>query len=232
MNTIKYGETSLIAKIYTEQFGLQSYIINGVRTARSKNKASNLQPLCLLDLVVYHKENKDLQRISELKNDFIFRSIPFDVAKGSISLFIIEMLGRCVVEEDSNPEEFEFIYQSVKYLDQSVESVSNFHLSFMIHLTGYLGFQLQLGSEKNTQYFDLMEGQFCNEQPDHNYSLDGRLPKLLLDLLSCPLSRSHEIVMSGADRRGLLNGLITYYRLHLEQFGKLKSPEVLQEILG
>ncbi|MFT3936946.1 MAG: recombination protein O N-terminal domain-containing protein [Chitinophagaceae bacterium] len=51
LRTVKYGETSVIASIYTELFGLQSYLVNGVRTSSKKGpgKASLFQPGSILD---------------------------------------------------------------------------------------------------------------------------------------------------------------------------------------
>lgn len=82
-----YAESSLIVQIYTEQFGLQSYIVNGAKKPRAKIHQSMLQPLYLLDMVVYHKAGGSVQRISELKNAPVLQSIPYDVIKSSIALF-------------------------------------------------------------------------------------------------------------------------------------------------
>ena len=46
LHCIKYSETSVIAKIYTEKLGMQSYMVKGVRAAKSKSKAAMLQPAC------------------------------------------------------------------------------------------------------------------------------------------------------------------------------------------
>ena len=77
LSYIKYKETSIIVRIFTEAFGMQSYIVNSVRSAKSRGKMALYQPLSLLDLVVYHKSGKDLQRISETKFSYAYSSIPF-----------------------------------------------------------------------------------------------------------------------------------------------------------
>ena len=93
LSYLRYRETSIIARVYTEEFGLQSYIVNGVRSAKSKNNRIALfQPLTLLEMVVYYKNDRDLHRLSEVKTNHPFQSLPFEVAKSTIALFVTEML--------------------------------------------------------------------------------------------------------------------------------------------
>src|ERR1700742_2343447 len=94
LKTVKYGETSLIVTLYTELFGLQSYLVNGVRTSSRKGhgKANLFQPAAILDLVVYHNELKNLQRIREFKWGVIYRNIFFDVLRNAVGLFMVELL--------------------------------------------------------------------------------------------------------------------------------------------
>src|SRR4051812_40998701 len=101
---IRYRESSIIAKIYTELFGIQSYIVNGVRSSTSKtNRIALFQPLTLLDLVVYHKEKSDnVRRISEIKCYNPFNTLPYNVVKSSLALFVTEILGKTLKEEEAN----------------------------------------------------------------------------------------------------------------------------------
>ncbi|MFC0185163.1 DNA repair protein RecO [Pseudarcicella hirudinis] len=140
INYIRYRETSIIVKIFTEEFGIQTFIENGVRSAKSKNKIALFQPLTLLDLVVYHKEGKDLHRISELKCLIPFQTLPFNIYKSSIALFITEILGKCMKEETGNISLFRFLLNSILWLDAAEDDFENFHLQFLIKLASFLGF--------------------------------------------------------------------------------------------
>jgi DNA repair protein RecO (recombination protein O) len=140
LNQIKYRETSIITKIYTEDFGLKSYIVNGVRTKSSKTKIGLFQPLTLLDLVVYYKEKTTLHRISEIKCYSPYKSIPFEIKKSSIVLFLSEILNKTLKEEISNKELFDFLSTSLIYFDEVKEDYHNFHLQFLFQLSAFLGF--------------------------------------------------------------------------------------------
>src|SRR5882724_1588536 len=121
LRTVKYGETSVIVSIYTELFGIQSYIVNGVRTSSKKgaNKASFFQPAAILDLVVYHNELKNLQRIKEFRWSYLYKHIFFDILKNSVAVFIVELLQKTLKQPESNPELFYFIEDAFLHLDDA-----------------------------------------------------------------------------------------------------------------
>ena len=108
--------------------------------SKAGSKKALLQPGTLVDMVVYHKNGKDLQRISEIRPWHIYSAIPFDIVKGSITLFIIELLYRSVREEEQNEGLFDLTANTLILLDQTSEPIGNLHLWFMIQLTRYLGF--------------------------------------------------------------------------------------------
>ena len=136
----KYGETSISVNIFTELFGLQGYIINSVRTKSSKNKIALFQPLTLLDLVVYHRANANLNRIKEVKCIHPFQSLAIDIKKSVVSMFINEIVNKTVKDESHAKEVFEFLFRSVVLLDTMNNNIENFHLIFLIKLSRYLGF--------------------------------------------------------------------------------------------
>jgi DNA repair protein RecO (recombination protein O) len=231
LRTVKYSETSVIAKTYTEQFGMQSYMVNGVRTSKSGSKKALLQPGTLLDLVVYHKPGKDLQRISEVKPWMTYRAIPFDVVKGSISLFIIELLYRSVREEESNEGLFRLAAKSLASLDEAEGSVANIHLWFMIQLTNYLGFLPHGDWTGEDCIFDMEEGCFTTTASGIN-CMDGKIASRLSVLLQASIEQQASIEMNRDQRNELLDKLIDYYRLHLDHFHKVKSPAILQAVIA
>src|SRR5882672_9774756 len=89
LRTVKYGETSVIVAVYTELFGIQSYLVNGVRISSKKSpgKSALFQPSAILDLVVYHNDLKNLQRIKEYKWGWLYRTIFSDVFSNAVALF-------------------------------------------------------------------------------------------------------------------------------------------------
>ena len=222
--TIKYSESSVIADIFTEEKGLMSYIISGVRKARSRTQASLLMPLSILDLVVYHTDRNKLHRIKELKPAHVFRSIPFDVRKASISLFLSELCSKTVRDTEAQPELFRFIEQQVLHLDEEDTAFMDCHLHFMIGFADQLGFGIHPGQTVG-KIFDMMHGTFTDTEPPHPYwSLNGRA-------LSGLLAREDGTTLSRKDRNLILDDLITFFRLHIEGMKALNAHNILRQVL-
>ena len=208
----KYGETSVIATVFTEEFGLQSYMVNGVRSKNSKSKIALYQPLTLLEMVVYHRENANLNRIKEIKCLHPYHTIHRDVTKSSIAMFITELLNKTVKEESHARELCEFLISSLITLDSLTENVANFHLIFLIRLSRFLGFGAQNVNE-------VLGGRIT--EPFIETSLQKMLEGSYLERVN----------LSNAQRREALNLLIAFYNEHTGQLADMKSVQVLKEIL-
>lgn len=219
LNYIKYRETSIIARVYTEDYGLQSYLINGVRSQRSKKGLALLQPLSLLDMVVYYKESKSdgLQRLSEYKPLVSFTSIPFEVKKSAIALFVTELLTRVLKEEDDRGHIFEFLHQFILQLDHKKENFENMHLYLMVQLTHFIGFGI---NHKE----GLVHQSLISETQDH----DKDIHQAILSLNDQDMATDFDF--SNKLRRNVMSFLMAYYKEHLEGFKDLKSLEVLTQI--
>ncbi len=215
MHTTKYSETSLIIKIYTRHFGLQSYIINDVRSKKSKNKAALFQPLVLVDMVISNSNKGKLQRISEISIHHPYSSIPYNIIKSTIALFINEILYKSIKEEHPDDELFEYIKNSLLMLDIKNDSCSNFHIYFMIQLSRYLGFYPQGKYTSETPLFDLQEGCFVNYVPHHPHYLIAPFSELLNDFIIEGHEKFQEIKLNKPQRKQLLQALITFYQLHV-----------------
>jgi len=142
LRTVKYGETSLIVTIFTELFGVQAYLVNGVRASTKKGagKANLFQPSAILDLVVYHNELKHLNRIKEFKWGNLYMHILSGVKKNAVALYMVELLTKCLKQPEANPELFHFVEDSFLHLDKSSDAVTaNFPLFFALHLPVFFG---------------------------------------------------------------------------------------------
>jgi len=209
---VKYGETSIIVTVFTSQFGLQSYIVNGARSKTGKGKIALYQPLTLLDLVVYHKETAGIMRIKEAKCIYPFQFISADVHKTTIALFIEELINKSIRDEAHSAELCDFLIESLVTLDK-IEAPENFHLMFMIRLSRLLGFQPQSVQE-------VLGGRVMDFDEE-----DG------LNLLLKSSYTSH-IALSNSQRRNILDALLRFYSMHVDNFGTMKSLSVLREILN
>ncbi len=231
LHHFRYSETSIIARIYTEKFGLQSYLIKGVRRPGSTLRISLFEHLSLLDMVVYHKDSRELQAIREAQLLYQFRSIHSDLRKSSQALFMNEIIVKTIKEQESNLTLFEYLYDSVLILDDPETFSAHFHLWFMVQLASHLGF----GPRKNYSAgdcFNLREGRFVPASPGHGQFLEPRQAAILNELLCNGRHPKISILFDSNDRKIILLKLIEFYQLHVPSFSGLQSPAVLHEVLS
>lgn len=236
LRTVKYGETSLVVTIFTELFGVQSYLVNGVRTATKKGtgKANLFQPSAILDLVVYHNELKHLNRIKEFKWAQLYKNIFSDVPKNAVALFMVELLTKCLKQPESNPELFHFSEDCLFSLDKCNDAVmANLPLFFALHLPFHFGFRISDNYSPENCFLDLQEGIFVSKQPPHPHFMEDKQAAITSKLLKVMQPGELEDVKLNHDfRRHLLQRYEDYYRLHIPDFGTMKSLPVLREVLG
>ena len=236
LRTVKYGETSIIVTLFTELFGIRSYLINGVRTSTKKGtgKASLFQPSAILDLVVYHNELKQLQRIKEFRWDHLYQHILSDVKKNAVALYMVELLTKCLKQPESHPDLFHFTEDVLINLDESSETITaNFPLYFALHLPVFFGFRINDNYSGKYSFLDMQEGSFVEQPPQHPYFLEGKQAEITSLILKTQRPEELEQIKLNHDfRRNLLHVYEKYYALHLQDFGTLKTLPVLREILG
>ena len=231
-NKIKYSESSLIIKVYTERFGLQSFMARGTRSKKSKLKAGLFQHLTLLDLVIYRNEKKDIHHIKEVKPTYSFSSIPYDIRKSSLLVFMNEVLNKSIKEEEKNEALFQFLYNSIQILDMKKEGIGEFHLVFLIQLSQFLGFYPEKNLSNEKQTFDLQEGKFIRTKEMSGLLMNPPFSHCLFQLLSLTFDSHERLKLPGNLKNEFLEYLLKYYRIHLPDFGELNSHIVLREVLS
>lgn len=220
LNYLKYKDTSIIVRIFTRELGLKAYLVNGVRTQSKGSKIALYQPITLLDLVVYDKENAGLQRISEAKILFPHRLIPFDFARTSIALFMTEVINRSIYEGYQNDWLFDFLEESVLVLDHEDCGLGNFPLVFLLEKAKFLGFAP-----------DEAEG-FLVESIHHPFNPEEITTTIsyLEDLLLNKFNSSFKVPVSL--RRKLLDYLLEFHSEHLEHPTPIKSLPIIRQLMG
>lgn len=217
LSYIKFRETSIIVKIYTEEFGLQTYIENGVRSTKSKGKIALFQPLTLVEMVVYFKQGVEIQRISEIKCSTPFFSIPTDIKKSVLGIFVTEILSLTLKEHTENNALFGFLTDALLFLENHDEQIENFHLFFMMGLSGFLGFGPETARDIRRQMIE------------NGIVITADEELILKKVLETPFGANLNIGKN--QRMRALDILIDFYRINLDSFTGVKSLSVLKEVL-
>lgn len=221
-NSIPFKESSIIAKIFTEDFGMQSYIVNGVRSAKGRTKSALFQPFSVLDLVVYKNPQKDIQRISEIKVGRVNREIAYNYGKTTIALFLCDILNKILKADIEEKEVFTFLDECINELD-CTSKPGNFHLFFLLNLLSYLGIDTIDSLEMDDQ--NLRGG-------DRKNFIDLQIQERLLLPPLKGIETWHTVQLNKNQRLRLLDFLMNYYSTHYSELRNLKSLQVLRETMA
>ncbi|MBO7082974.1 MAG: DNA repair protein RecO [Bacteroidales bacterium] len=231
LQNIRYGDTSLVVRMYTLNNGLQSYIVKGVRGKASHYRVALFQPMTFLSFVQYGKPRQGgLAFLKDVELAYVYQTIPFVMNKSAILIYLSELLSRTLTQQERNDELYGFVSQSIRWLDLVESGYANFPLYFTLELSRFLGFYPQSNYQPQA-FFDMMEGQFVMVQPVHPYYFDKESSAVLSHLLHCGIDNLSSVVMTGAQRNALLDGILTFMRLHAPVLKGLQSHEVLKEVL-
>ncbi len=229
-NKVRYAESSLVVKVFTEELGLQSYLVKGVNSKNARLKPSLFQPLSLLEMVVYHKASHGLQQIKEARVVYLWQHISFSPEKQSILMFLDEVLYKTIRHESPDKELFQWIYHALVWFDLEENNFLNFHLLFLMQLTRFLGFspKREFAGGMTHLFFDIQEGLFVQSKPSHTYYLEEHQADFIFALTQMGLDGLKTFRINNTQRRNMLDALLTYYQLHLPELGKIKSLDVLR----
>jgi DNA repair protein RecO (recombination protein O) len=219
-NYIKFRESSIIARIYTDHFGLKNYIVNSVRTSKPRYPISYFQPLTMLDLIVYNREFNEINRIAEIKCSYAYKSVPYNIIKSTVAVFVTELLYKTLREEETNPELYRFLEDSLLYFDRVENDFMNFHLQFLFKYARFHGIE------------PIRISDMVHEIESNNFlvSIPRRDFEKIDHLIESPYDS--KIIISNDLRRRILTMIILFYQIHFDHLKDLKSFKVLMEVFG
>ncbi|MBQ9230276.1 MAG: DNA repair protein RecO [Prevotella sp.] len=239
LHTLKYGESKVIVDMFTKSLGRLSFVVSVPKTNKSRVKKQYFQPMTLLEITCEVRQRVQLQKLSDARLLIPYVSIPLSAEKLAISMFVAEFLYHGLRSEQCNEPLFDYIADSLQWLDAAGEGFANFHLTFLMRLSRFLGFYPNLaetpegsvaGSERLAEYFDLREGRFCSAAPLHRDFLQPAEARLVRLLMRMDFSTMHLFQLSRHDRHRIMDVLLLYYKQHLPDFPEMKSLAVLQQL--
>ena len=224
LSYLKQGESSIIAKIFTEEKGLQSFIVKGVRAKKAKKKLGLFQPLQLLNINATLITKNSLQYISEITIAHNQVSDGIDMKKNFISIFVAEVISKVLLETEKDKALFKFIWELKNNLSNFEKINPNFPLIFLIGLSEQLGF-LPSKDQIDGDYFNLEFGEFTNNQQQLNYFIKKENSYYLRKLLE-----NKDINIPYKNRNEILLHLIQYYKLQHHELKNMTSHLIIESL--
>ena len=232
LRTLKYSDSLMLVDVYTRQCGRHSFLAPVSRSKKSKVRSVLFQPLSMLSFTASYRPGRQLSRISDVQPYAMYSSVPFNVVKSSIALFIAEVLTYSLCEEEGDEALFGFLDSSFMLFDNLETGYADFHIVFLSQLLRYIGIYPNIDDYTPGSYIDLLQGCAAGEQPMHPHFLHPSTAGFFATLLAIGYDTMHTLSLNRELRGSYLAILIEYYRLHIPDFPKLKSLDILKELFG
>lgn len=230
LHTIKYGDTSMVAYLLTDLHGRRNFMVQGVKSTKGKgSKASMLQPMFTLEFEGLTSSHSQMDRMKDVRMGYPLRSLPFDVRKSTIALFMAEVLYKLIKEVEPNSPLFDFVWNSVVALDGMEDGVANFHLWFLVQMSSFLGFY-PANEYSEGDFFDIVEGSFTPLVPSHNIVINKANAQLMDVLMNCPPGELGNLKLGRGQRGDFLASVLHYFGYHLDAINKIQSLKILAEV--
>ncbi len=224
ISTVPYNDSGFVCRIFTENYGLKTFLVQSGRSQKS-SKRHLLQPLMPIEFEAAIRENAHINRLKDLRIAFPLNEIYRDPVKSSMVLFINELLAKTIPDDYVNSKLYRFLWNGIRLLDDAIDA-RNFHIWCILEISRHYGFYPYTENE-DALYFDLSSASFTNQLPAHSYFLEGQAAKALLGMLDKEWTVVQPMKLHSSLRRSLLESLVTFLKLHLENFREIKSLEVL-----
>ncbi len=230
LRTMKYSDNLMIADIYTRSRGRLSFLVPMTHSKRSKVRSVLFQPLAMLTFMAPYKSGRQLARISDVQPLAMYSTIPYNIVKSSIALYLSELLTYSLREEGGDEAMFNFLSTSFTLFDNLEHGYADFHLVFMSQLLRYLGIFPNLEDNTPYSFFDIAQGCTVREQPMHPNFLSPADAQPFISFVSIGYDSMHKLSLNRVLRGCYLAILVSYYRMHIPDFPKMKSVDILKEL--
>ncbi len=230
LRTVKINDNKIIVDFLSREEGRLSAVWKVTTSRTSKVRRQYFQPMTILNVNLERSPRQNISRIKEAQIAIPYSSISLDASKMAITFFLAEFLNYATRSMHTDALLYDFVEQSLTWLDASNKGIANFHLMFMVRMSLFLGFQPDMASYEEGALFDLREGAFCPSAPLHSDFLSAEDAKKMQIIMRMSPSNLHLFPLSRNERNRIIDITLMYYRLHIPQFGEMKTLEVLREL--
>ena len=239
LKTIPYGDTSIISRMFTEDQGKVTILAKGAW--RPKNNAGALlEPMNHIHLQYYHKSSREIQILKDGVFSQQFSNLRKELNKIIVGLAIVEMMDKSTMDNNPFPILYRLGWRVIKKLNDEKQNIWLVFIFFLYQLSLRLGFlpNLKKCSKCNayltSSWFDDYTGELvcmdCSIQSKIN--LEENILSALQKLESLHLDEIHTLSINIQGIANSIQFLDTFISFHLEGLKKVRSMEMVQQILN
>jgi DNA repair protein RecO (recombination protein O) len=230
LSKIRYKDNDIIVKSFTKEYGAISFIVRGGQNSKkNKIKYVYFQELTILEIQFNYNSKRDLQYIKDIEIKHNYTSSHTDLIKVSVIMFLSEVLTNIITHQKREIQLYNYIEQSLIWYDIN-KSNAYFHIIFLLELTRYLGFYPDVLKNK-LKYFNL-EGGSYEKSKTSEYSITGDSLNLFNQILGIKFDTNPLPTLNSKEKMEIIDIILTYYKLHINNFKPIKSLEIVKNIFS
>ena len=166
LRTQRFGETSLIATLYTALYGKCSVLVKGARRQGSE-RAAALELFCHSRVSFYYTPRKELYLLRTAELVSFPKLVRSSVERLAAASLVAEAVLLTQEPGESNPPLFGLLLQALQRLEEEHSRPEAVAIGFLLRLTAVLGFALpveEMTRGGNTQHAALPHGIVLAEE--------------------------------------------------------------------
>ena len=219
LKSFPYGETSIIARCFSKNYGKISLIVKGART-KKKSKASFFEPLSHIDLVYQHTSSRELQVVSKVSFINYWSRILNDLRSVTLSMAILELTEKTLSYEDPHPDLFKVLKDVLSSINEKRSDTNLLFWFYECVLLSHLGFKPSL-DDHDFPGISL---------PNLDKGPNSRL--ILSSLLSGEINQLPNDTVTEDDRKIISKYLWVLLCYHFDDLHQVKSFQIEKKILS
>ena len=231
-DVVKHSDKHNVVTLYTRDHGRVALLSAAGSGKMARVRNASLMPLSVISADINFVATRELQFLGKFTREILWKHIYFNPVKSAIGMFISEFINCYVRQSPPDPDMWDYMVRAISTLDSAGRGVANLHLAFLIDMLTYAGIRPDLPREGEDNWFDMQAGTMTIFPPRHRNTLTPSQAEILTTLSRLNLRTYRVFHFTGAQRRELLNGILTYYSLHYPGLNNLKSPDILSEIFA
>ena len=225
-----YTEIQRIVTVFSAERGYLSLITPAATFKR--NHSSSLLCMQIIEMEYLFNEKGNLHKLKSFTPILNTSEIYFNVYKMNIVLLWGEILHLALRNEEKNETLYEYIENSVAYLNSSREDIANFNLFFLFRLTALLGFNIDTSTYQPGYIFNINDGNFYPTAENGSYTTGPHSAEVVYKLCHLPLDEITSISLNQQSRGIILDIFLLFLSFHLNINFNIKSIKVIREIFS
>jgi len=170
LSKMNYGDSSSIASLFTENLGKISVIVKGARSPKSKY-GKIVDPLNYLAVVLYKKESREIQLLSQADIVEHYPNIKNDLSKLGYAYGVVELVKNLLADHEVNKKIFKGMVKILSRLNSGEEKSEITFGRFFMFLLKETGYEIQIdscalcGKQKfdGDVFYNFEKGLICGE---------------------------------------------------------------------